>query len=286
MNKHEFIKEKDLFLHFLEHNKHVSIHTIKSYKLDIDQLIAFWNEGCTDSDCFETVATLFFEALHNRPDTRKSSYARKVSCFNTLKKFLKNKGYTIDTTFQRPVIHHKAPDIIDLESLMSLLEKMHRIDIPSQHPLRDKAIIELLYSTGMRCSELAHIEMNHINFEERSITIKPPYKKDRIVFFGRQAHIHIQKYIDYERPPIKNMHEKLFLNYRNTPLTIRSIQRICSMFKKCLETSFDLTPRTLRHACAQHMALKGADVEFLQQFLGHKTRMSTAKYIKDTSKHE
>ncbi len=285
MTKVEFLNKKEEFLTYLAQERKASEHTQKAYKADLLQCIAFWNtlekqeqrEVLLEEAFKRFAAALFSISMHT------SSIARKISCLNSFKRFLRTQGVRLKVSLKRPHVTLKKPATIEVNAVFHLMDGIEPDALSTKYPFRDKAIIELLYATGIRCSELVAIEMQAIDFTNRSIVIRNKKKKERTVFFGVKALERIKAYLTHERTEVKSQHERLFLNYRNTPLTSRSIQRICVMFRECFENKQVLTPHMLRHSFATHLLSNGADVETVQELLGHKTRISTERYITKTS---
>ena len=159
-----------------------------------------------------------------------------------------------------------------------MLDTVKNDELPTRLPIRDKAIFELIYATGVRCSELTNIALEDIDLINKTILVFGKGRKERVVLFGKKAQKRIQEYLEKERCTPKTQNEKLFLNNRRTQLTSRSIQRIIEMFRKFLKVSRNITPHKLRHSFATHLLNRGADLRVIQELLGHKTIASTEKY--------
>jgi integrase/recombinase XerC len=147
--------------------------------------------------------------------------------------------------------------------------------------MRDKAILEILYSTGARCNELVNIKSKDIDFAERFIKIcQGKGGKERIVVYGKSAEEKIEKYLSLERfkQDPNNSNDYLFLNSNGSRLTTRSIQRILENFKKFLPAGKELSPHTLRHSFATHMLSAGACIRVVQELLGHSNLLTTELY--------
>ncbi|MCK4517449.1 tyrosine-type recombinase/integrase, partial [Candidatus Babeliales bacterium] len=150
----------------------------------------------------------------------------------------------------------------------------------SRFPLRDKAIFELLYATGVRCAELVSIRVHEIDFKGKSIIVSGKGRKSRQVLFGEKAQKSLEIYLEKERSFLAEQtdSEFLFLNYAGGQLTTRSVQRICTMFQKFLKSERKLTPHKIRHSFATHMLNQGVDIRVVQELLGHKTLATTEIY--------
>ncbi len=265
------------FITFLAQEKRASEHTQFAYKRDLEQ---FFHYATTSNyHDLQKTAEKFFASLTVQGITA-SSIARKISCFNSFKKYLKREGIAFPLAVKRPPVLLADPLSLPLKDVLTILDLVGIGDIPSKRPYRDTALLEVIYATGITCHEVVTIEINCIDFTEQSIIIRNKRKKERSVPFGAQAAVSIKAYIENERKPIQNGHEKLFLNHRNKPLTPRSVQRICLLFRQILEKKRNVTPSVLRSSCAAHLITNGAPLEQVQELLGHKTRISTQRYKK------
>lgn len=280
MKKEEFKQHSDNFLLYLKAERNFSEHTTRAYYGDIHQFISFW-DGMTDYDnehlSLRQIVERYLMSLFYKKMS-KSSIARKFSCFTSLEKFLQTKGCELNLNLKRPRIDKKLPVYFSVDEIFHLLDTIQNEALPTRHPIRDKTIFELLYATGVRCSELVNIRITDINMDEKTIRILGKGKKERMVLFGIKAQEKILHYYAAERPEIKDHQEPLFLNYRYEKLTSRTIQRIIKMFRSFLHIERPLTPHKLRHSFATHLLNQGADLRAVQELLGHKTLASTEKY--------
>lgn len=276
----EFSKHKAAFLLYLKAERNVSEHTMRAYHGDLEQFIVFWSTMTQyDRDNLglrqiieRYLVALFYKKISN------SSIARKFSCFTSFERFLQGRGVTLNLNLKRPRIDKKLPIYFSVDEIFHLLDSIKNEDLPTRHPIRDKAIFELLYATGVRCSELVNIRVADIDMEAKSIRIMGKGSQERMVLFGSKAHEKILEYYTHERPEIQNHEEHVFLNYRYGKLTSRSIQRIIKMFRLFLHIQRPLTPHKLRHSFATHLLNQGADLRSVQELLGHKALSSTEKY--------
>jgi integrase/recombinase XerC len=277
-------KIKD-FITFLEIEKNVSTHTLRAYNSDLTQLIKFWERiGTLDSSHIlylnqvikRFVVSLFYQKMS------KKSLARKLSTLRSFQQFLLSTGINITLNVKTPRLDKKLPAALTVDEIFFLLDSLNIKDLPSKFPYRDKAIFELIYATGVRCSELVNITLNSVNFDDKTIKILGKGKKEREVLFGRKALTSLQNYITKERSSIINHNktnpEHLFLNNRAGALTARSVQRIFEMFRKFLKIKRALTPHKIRHSFATHLLNEGTDLRVIQELLGHKTIATTEIY--------
>ena len=276
----QFNTHRKNFLKYLSVEKNLSIHTQRAYNSDLRQFGEFWNTLQPDDKKrlgFRQIIERFLVSLFYKK-IDKSSIARKFSCFKSFEKFLHSQGIKLSLKLTRPRLDKKLPVYLSEEEICHLLDEVKHEELHTKKPYRDKAIFELIYATGVRCSELVNIEFKDIDFTNKTIRIFGKGAKERIVLFGQKAHNRIIEYLEKERPRILNRKEKIFLNYKNGPLTSRSIQRIFEMFRKFLKIDKQITPHKVRHSFATHMLNKGVDLRVIQELLGHKTLSSTEKY--------
>jgi len=276
----QFEKNRKDFLRYLSVEKNLSLHTQRAYNSDLKQFTEFWdnlNKEDKKRLGFRQIIERFLVSLFYKK-IDKSSIARKFSCFKSFERFLQTQGIKLSLKLTRPRLDKKLPIYLSEKEINHLLDNVKHEELTTKRPYRDKAIFELIYATGVRCSELVNISFEHIDFTNKTIRIFGKGRKERIVLFGQKAHDRLLKYLNFERPRVKNQKEKLFLNYRNEPLTSRSVQRVFEMFRKFLKIDKTITPHKIRHSFATHMLNKGVDLRVIQELLGHKTLSSTEKY--------
>jgi len=276
----EFKEKYEEFIIYLEVERNYSDHTLRAYESDIKQFILFWEILAKHDQkklgVRQIIERYLVSLFYKKID--KSSIARKFSCFKSFERFLKTGGITLNLQLKRPRIDKKLPVFLSVDELFYLLDRVSDAELPTRHPIRDKAILELLYATGVRCSELVNIRLSDIDMENKTIRIKGKGKKERMVLFGKKAKEKIQEYCSQERTRLRHHDEQLFLNYRHEALTSRSIQRIIQMFRSFLNIERPITPHKIRHSFATHLLNQGADLRTVQELLGHQTLASTEKY--------
>lgn len=271
---------KDDFITYLKIEKNLSDHTVRAYESDLKQFFNFWQQlGPDDKKLLlmrQIIERYLVNLFHKKID--KSTIARKFSCFKSFEKFLKTQGIVLKLKLQRPRLDKKLPIYLSVDEIFYLLDTIADDQLPTKKPSRDKAIFELLYATGVRCSELVAIKFKDLDMAGRTIRILGKGKRERIVLFGQKAHDKLQQYLDNERPRPADANEHLFLNNRTEPLTVRTVQRIFEMFRSFLKFEKHITPHKIRHSFATHLLNQGVDLRTVQELLGHKTLSSTEKY--------
>jgi len=286
MNYLDAIEKKADFLVYVQVERNLTQNTYRSYASDLHQFFSFWekcnHETFPEISIKSALERFLIYLFHKK--TQKSSVARKMSCFTSFGRFLKSSGIDIDFKLTRPTVEKKLPTYLTVNEIFYLLDTVQDKDIPSSRPIRDKAIFETFYATGIRCSELTTIKIEDINFTEKTILITGKGRKQRYVLFGEKAKKKILQYIHEERIYNDRGDTTLFLNHKGTSLTSRSIQKTFNMFSKFLTVRKHLSPHKVRHSFATHLLNAGLDLRALQELLGHQSLSSTEKYTHVTTK--
>ena len=289
MNYSEAIIKKDDFLTYLDIERNVALNTYKSYQYDLNQFFTFWNNLNNQKEniaySMQEAVPKFFMHLHNLK-VQKSSIGRKVACFQSFVKYLHRNNIAINLKLTAPRLSKKLPTYLTTDEITYMLDKLPDDIFLSKRPVRDRAILETLYATGVRCSELTHIKFNDINFDHKTILITGKGNKQRIVLFGNKAKEQILKYIQTERmQDIKHQDsEYIFITPSGTRLNDRSLQQIMQDLSKQLPFKKIITPHKLRHSFATHLLNAGMNLRALQELLGHSSLSTTERYTHVTTK--
>lgn len=266
------------FLLYLEAERNLAKNTLLAYEADLRLFIQFWHRLKPQPDLTlrraieRYLVSLFYKKID------KSTIARKFSCFKSLERYLKTKNIELNLHLNRPRIDKKLPVYVSIDEMSHLLDSVKASDLPTEYPIRDKTILELLYATGVRCSELVNIKLSDINMEEKTIRISGKGKKERLVLFGQKAKNQLLHYCSLERHSNNLSNEYLFLNYRGEQISCRSVQRIIKMFRQFLRIERPITPHKIRHSFATHLLHQGTNLRIVQELLGHASLSSTEKY--------
>lgn len=273
-------KELNRFLNYLKYEKNASSLTIKSYKTDLNQLAEYLEEKEASLREIDNVLLRGFLArLHERKN-RRSTVARKLAAIRSFLQFCVDKKWLEDNpakVVSTPKQERPIPSFLSEEEMADFLELPRSNKVLD---LREKAVLELLYATGIRVSELVGINLEDISFEEWLIRVKGKGKKERILPFGRKAEESLRDYLR-GRPTINKgrVDEKaLFLNYRGKRLTSRSVERIIDKYIRLSALKRKISPHSLRHSFASHLLSRGADLRVIQELLGHESLATTQKY--------
>ena len=282
-----FAKELEGFLSFLKHEKNASPHTISNYRGDLLQLARYLENNKLNLRDVDNIALRGFLAVLYDRGKKKSTVGRKLATIRSFFQFCVRKGWLEDNPAK--VVSTPKQDK-SVPSFLSEKEMRELLDLPqSSKPLdkRDKAMLELLYATGIRVSELVGISLADVKFAERLIRIRGKGKKERLVPFGKMAEKSLRSYLRV-RPQINKgqVEEKnLFLNYRGQKLSSRSVERTVDKYIQRSAVRRKISPHSLRHSFASHLLSRGADLRVIQELLGHESLATTQKYTHLDLKH-
>lgn len=275
-------QKKDDFLEYLTIERNVALNTYKSYQYDLNQLFTFWKQQEKSEKHTFTIQEIlekFFLRLYHEK-IQKSSIARKIACFQSFAKYLQSCNIQVQFRLTAPRVDKKLPVYLTIEEISYILDQMKDQDFPSGRPIRDRAIIELLYASGIRCSELTSISLHAINFDQKSILIKGKGDKERLVLFGEKAKQALLLYIQTERIQDlgKRAQSSLFVIPTGSAVSSRMVQQILQKISRQLPFKKQLTPHKLRHSFATHLLNAGMNLRALQELLGHASLGTTERY--------
>jgi len=270
---------KDDFLQALRDQKGYSPHTVRSYQSDLDHFLRFLGNRGKGIDAREIRA--YLGSLFNR--YKRTSIARKLSAIRSFFDFLEKKGLLESNPAKEissPKLDKYIPGYLTVDEVFRLMERPEK---GKALGLRDLAILELLYSCGIRVSELTGLNISNINYEERLLKVTGKGNKERILPVGRHALHAIKNYLEateHLREKRKEYHEDtpLFVNQRGGRLSSRSIRRIVKRYAIECGVSPEISPHSMRHTFATHMLDGGADLRSVQELLGHESLSTTQKY--------
>ncbi len=265
------------FLQYLKHEKNVSPHTERSYLSDLDQFFDFL--GAVELAAVDHQLLRQYVAHLMKLDIRKTSIARKLSTLRTFFKYLNRQGVLTANPARlvsTPRREKRLPVVLTADDAQRLMEapRGKKIGDPGVE-LRDQAVLETLYSTGIRASEL--IGMNHedIDRHDRLIRIRGKGRKERVVPVGLKA---LDAIDAYARSKPAGAEPAVFSGPTGKRLTARTVQRILENYRKKLGLQQKASPHTLRHSFATHMLESGADLRAIQELLGHASLSTTQRY--------
>jgi integrase/recombinase XerC len=282
--KKELAPYTDLFARWLTVEKGYSDHTADNYLRDINGFAATVADETRLADIGATEIRAFVYALHgvNKP----SSVARKLSALQTFFRFLvQAKAISRNPLIgvARPKQGRYIPVFLTVDEVFRLLEAPGPQDPFAD---RDQAILELMYSTGMRVAELVGLRMNSLDFEGEMVRVTGKGNRERLVPMGRPAIDALHRYFP-ERLTLLTSGSRnqtavdpqcLFVNHRGGRLTTRSVERLVAMYAERAGLLCRVTPHALRHSFATHLLEMGADLRLVQELLGHASLSTTQRY--------
>ena len=272
------------FCSYLKSRKKVSASTLQSYKHDIHQFMVFARTSGIEKiqDVDTKLIEKYLHILH-REKLSDATIARNLSCIRTFFKYMvTSKNLTFDPTIgiKNKKTVHKIPSVMTDEEVEALLVQPNLMTPKGK---RDKAMLEVLYATGMRVSELIALNIHDINLDVGYIITGQNTKKERFVPLYQLAIKAIGDYLEFARPSFYKdgtPSDALFLNASGQAMSRQGFWKIIKAYTKSAKIDKDITPITLRHSFATHLLKNGADLNTIKDMLGHSTISSTKVYAK------
>lgn len=271
----------DRFCCYLEIERNLSVHTLRAYRHDLLEFLRFVKSQ-TDTDAGpvapERVDVLllrrYLARLHKR--NCRTTIGRKLSAIRSFFRYLVRQGalqVNPAETVATPRRERYLPKVLTVDEMFALIQAA-----ASDEPLtvRDRAILELFYSSGLRVGELAALDVGHVDLAEGLVRVRGKGDKERIVPVGRMARQALDRYLVARGAPRQD--QPLFLNYRGERLSARSIERNLKKWLLRAGILKDASPHALRHSFATHLLDGGADLRAIQELLGHASLSTTQKY--------
>jgi len=274
------------FLRHLERERNASPHTIRAYGEDLAQFEAYLERELgrapRPQDVDHLLVRGFLADLHQR-GLRKSSSARKLAGLRSFFRYLCREGRLPANPargLQTPRLERRIPSVLDETQVASLL------DLPGAGVAasRGRAILELLYGTGMRCAEAVALDVHELDLRERMVRVLGKGRKERVVLFGRRAQHALAAWLE-EREALRPRSDALFLNARGGRLSGRSVRALVARRVEQVALERRCSPHTLRHSFATHLLTRGADLRAIQELLGHTSLSTTQRYTHVDTRH-
>jgi len=277
------------FVQYLQFERNASPHTLRNYRSDLEQFRDFLKDGDPTAavDVYSVTALrirgyLSFLFSNAR---KKSSIGRKLAAIRAFFKYLsrehllnQNPAPAVST----PKLDKTLPRIMTEEETNTFLDQVAKAaERPTPALLRDRAILELLYASGLRVSELVGLDLRAVNFGDGMVLVRGKGDKERIVPFGSKARHAIENYLPARERTLmkwKTGNPALFLSARGGRLTTRSVHRLVKAYVRRFGPNVRVSPHSLRHAFASHLLTEGADLRAIQEMLGHTSLSTTQKY--------
>lgn len=262
------------YLLFLKTEKKLGDNTINSYMLDLEDFFKTFNgsiESCTKKDILAYISTI--------NGLEVSTVNRHISSLKSFFNYLVDESIIKVSPMEEVSSLKKAKKLPKYLSI-SEVNKLLNIPLNSEFDYRNKAMLELMYATGLRVSELVSIEYSNIDFENSIIRINGKGKKERIIPLGEVASYYLKVYLnDYRSKLLKrNTYNQVFLNNHGKPITRQGFNYILENIRELTGVTKEITPHVLRHSFATHLLEGGADIRSIQEMLGHENISTTNIY--------
>jgi integrase/recombinase XerC len=298
------------FIAYLRHVRNASPSTLRNYKKDLEQFLEYLTPPDTKPLSLTAVDHLmireFVAYLHDR-GLKKSSIGRKVAALRSFFKFCVREGILRDNPARlvaTPRLPKRLPAVLTAEEMNNFLDSLASEKVLKKGSRgiskaqkdkgasglslqRDRAILELLYASGLRVSELTGLNLSDVDVREQTVRVLGKGRKERIVPFGSKALAALEAYWPVReqwqrKAGSQAAYEAVFLNPSGGRLTTRSVRNIVKKYIRLANVNWDLHPHSLRHAFATHLLADGADLRAIQELLGHASLSTTQRYTHAT----
>ncbi len=266
----------DKFMNYMKVEKNASAHTITNYAVDLEVFKNFL--GDKELETVDHLALRRFLAELRAKNYAKRTVARKLASLRSFFRFMFREGHIKKnpiTAVLTPKLDKKLPVFLDSAKIDRLLSAPNEKDAAG---LRDRALLETLYSTGIRVSELVGLDLDDIDFISGVVKVFGKGSKERIVPIGEPALKAIRKYADKRAGEKVKDKDAVFLNHSGARLTDRSVRRVLDKHIKTCSIVEKISPHSLRHSFATHLLDRGADLRSVQELLGHMNLSTTQIY--------
>lgn len=279
----------DDFIGYLKVERNVSPHTRESYLMDLRRFEGFLKDAklCLTgseadvSQVDEDIVRSYIRHLYGK--CRKASIARKLSAIRSFYRFLIVKGLLKANPAEAvssPKLEKFLPSVLTVEEAGELIESVARKGAGGLDVLRDRAVLELLYSSGIRVSELIGLDMEDVDFNSGTMRVLGKGSKERLAFIGTRADAAIRAYLSARGKAASGVRGPLFEGRSGKRLSARTVERIVKRHVALSGINKSPTPHSLRHSFATHLLDAGADLRSIQEMLGHSNLSTTQRYTK------
>jgi integrase/recombinase XerD len=271
------------FLEFITVEKGYSQNTLAAYRNDLSQFAAYLEKRQVSWDqVSQDIIMDYIMHMKTEQEYASSTVARKVAAIKSFFHYLVNRGEMADdptATLDSPKVRKRLPKSISAEDMERLLAEPAKEETPKA--LRDRALLEMLYATGLRVTELVSLDVDDVNLASATVrVVRPRDKRERLVPIHQRAIEPLQEYLERgRRQLLRNPDETaLFLNHRGKRLTRQGLWLIVKHYVREVGIREEVTPHTLRHTFATHLIDRKADLEYVQELLGHANISTTQIY--------
>jgi integrase/recombinase XerC len=299
------------YVYYLRYERNASPHTLRNYQKDLEQFVEYLSPPGEKPITLHAVDHLvireFIGHLHDR-ELKKTSVARKLASLRSFFKYCVRERLLRDNPARlvaTPKLPKRLPSVLTAEEMNNFLDGLGQIQPGATRPQkakaqtkyvmeedrllikRDRAILELLYASGLRVSELTGLNLADIDRREQTVRVLGKGRKERIVPYGSKAQTALEAYWPVrdqwlKRAAHKPDYEAVILNHFGRRLTTRMVLNIVKKYVRAANSNWDMHPHSLRHAFATHLLGDGADLRAIQEMLGHASLSTTQKYTHAT----
>ncbi len=267
------------FTNFLVNDKKLSDNTLQSYRRDIEQYMTYVDNNNLDFKTANKTSIITYLIYLQKEGKATSTISRNLASIRSFYQYMvRTKVVEEDPTegLESPKMEKKLPKILSVSEVNLLLEQPKCVDLKGY---RDKAMLEILYATGIRVSELINLDISDVNVEMGFIKCRNAHK-ERVIPVGAAACAALTDYLKEARNAMIHTDDEtaLFVNTNGGRLTRQGFWKIIKQYKNQAKISMDITPHTLRHSFATHLVENGADLRAIQEMLGHSDISSTQIY--------
>ncbi len=276
-------KEAASFLVWLQQNKKMARNTTLSYERDLQKFLDYLHENDVFYvQEFSPRVLKSYGAVLSGKGYAAATVSRNIACIKSFCHYLYREGRTAQDfagEIASPKIERKAPDSLREEEMVRILEAPD----DSLKGLRDKAILELMYATGIRVSELVHLRMDDLNMQIHYVTLREE-KRERVVPFGTAAHQALFRYLTRAREEmiVNKQMQEVFVNCHGMPLSRQGLWKLIREYAHRAGITEEITPQMIRHSFATHLLEHGADIRSVQEMMGHSDISTTQAYAKES----
>lgn len=272
---------------YLKHEKDASEHTVKNYMADLYQFAGYMQKnhanianagksGLTKID--HNIVRAYLSTLFGKNNP--ASIARKLASLRSFFKYWIKEGVLSANPAKdvaTPKVPKRLPKFLTVDEVATLLNSPTNTDILT---LRDKAMMEVMYASGLRVSELVGLDTDHVSLSEGVVKVLGKGRKERVVPIGQKAQTAVSNYFTRREELLDKSHpsKAVFLNRQGDRITPRSVERMVQKYLRVSGIQKEVTPHVLRHSFATHMLNSGADLRGIQELLGHTSLSTTQKY--------
>ncbi len=277
------------FADYLQNEKKTAKNTLLSYERDLRKMADYFEQQGKENLKDLTADDMSDYMEHMKEEGKKAStLSRSVASIKSFYQFMIRKGKVtedLSVVLKAPRVEKKLPSVLALEDVDVLLAQPSG---SSDKEVRDKAMLELLYATGIRVSELLNLHLDNLNLKKGYITIQASGGRERIIPFTKEAREALNKYLTQVREGLLEVEgsDIVFLNMSGKPMSRQGFWKIIKYYTKRAGIEADITPNTLRHTFAAHLVKNGANLHAVQEMMGHSDFSSTQKYTKIESVRE